>query len=152
MSTSVVPALVDALVTQATAELPDIQVYDGFGISEDPGDFLMIGVEDPDNENAAFSADWSQSWAGLGNHARDEEGTITCAALSWNGDANQKAARDGVFATLAALETLLREDPTLGVITTGWVQMGGSLQLSQAQSEAGADALLVFQVHFKARI
>ena len=35
MGHSAIPAVIDALVERATAALPDINVYDGFGI---PGD------------------------------------------------------------------------------------------------------------------
>ena len=155
MATSIIPALIDALVAAARTALPDRLVHDAFGMTSDPGDFLMVGVDDPSGPTPATSADWAQSWAGLGNHARDESGMITCAAYSWNGDggdAGQKAARDAAFATMAAVETFLRADPTLGVITSGWVQMGASLNLSQGPAEYGVDALLVFQVAFQARI
>ena len=51
--------------------------------------------------------------------ARDQTGSVTCAALSWNGDADQKAARDAAYAVVAAVEDLLRTDPTLGVAAPG---------------------------------
>ena len=98
---SAILRLIDALVTTLTAAVSPATVYDGFGVSEDPGDFLMIGVEDPDLEGAASSADVSQEWANANYTARNESGDVTCAALSWNGDANQKAARDAVYALLA---------------------------------------------------
>ena len=155
MATSVVPALIDALVTQLTAALPNVLVIDGVGVTENPGDFLMIGVEDPDQESAAFSADVRQSWAGLGAKARDEEGEITCAALAWTGNSDptaQKAARDAAYAILATVENTLRTTPTLGVAGVRWVSFGTQLTLSQAQGTAGADALVVFRINFQARI
>jgi len=155
MATSAVPAVIDALVTKARAALPDLSVHDGFGVTDDPGDFLMVGVEDPDLDGATFSAEAQQSWAHVNHTARDEEGDITCAALSWTGDgdeAGQKAARDAVYATTAALENVLRADPTLGVATVLWASFGTSQQLKQAQDQHGAIALLLFRVHFKARI
>ncbi len=152
MATSVVPALIDALVSAADAALTSVQVFDGFGVTEDPGDFLMIGVEDPDSRDAAFSADTRQSWANANYTARDEEGDIVCAALSWNGDDNQKAARDAVYATAAALENLLRANADLDVDGVLWTSFGSSSQLTQARDGSGALALLVFRIHFRARL
>jgi hypothetical protein len=153
MATSVVPALIDALVAQATTALPSTLVFDGIGVTDDPGDFLMIGVEDPDIEGAAFSADTKQDWAAVGTGApRDEQGDITCVALSWNGDGNPKAARDGAYAIAAAVEDLLRANASLGVSGLLWTSFGTSSQLSQAQGEGGASALLVFRINFRARI
>lgn len=152
MATSAVPAVIDALFTAADAALATVTVYDGFGVSDDAGDFLMIGVEDPDSQDAATSADAEQSWANADGTARDETGTVTCAALSWNGDADQKAARDAVYAITAAVEDLLRADPSLGIATVLWTSFGTSQQLTQAQDEQGALALLVFRIQFRARI
>jgi len=153
VATSVVPALIDALVTRTTAALPDIRVYDGYGISDDPGDYLMIGVEDPDLEGAAFSADVRQDWATTGiDGSREEVGEITCFALSWNGNANQKAARDSAYATVAAVETTLRTTPALGLTNVLWTSFGTSLQFSQAQGQAGAAAMVIFRINFQARI
>lgn len=155
-STSVVPDLIDALFTKATDALEGVTVYDGFGVTNDPGDFLMIGVEDPDSQDAAYSAETEQDWAevgaNLGSAERDETGTLTCAALSWNGDANQKQARDAAYAITSKLEDLLRADPTLGLTSLLWTSFGTSSQLSQAQDSQGALALLVFRIYFRARI
>lgn len=153
MATSVLPALIDAVVAAARTNLPNVLVFDGVGVTDDPGDFLMIGVEDPDLEGAAFSADTRQDWAAAGTGApRDEQGEITCAALSWNGDGNPKAARDGAYAIAAAVEDLLRANPSLDVAGLLWTSFGSSSQLSQAQGSGGASALLVFRINFRARI
>lgn len=155
MATSVVPALIDALVTAATAALPAVRVSDGVGATDDPGDFLMIGVEDPDLEGAAFSAETKQDWAAVGTGApRDEQGEVTCVAVSWNGDGPEgaKAARDAAYAISAAVETLLRDTPALGIPELLWTSFGSSSQLSQAQGSGGASALLVFRINFRARI
>ena len=151
MASSVIPAVIDAVVSRARANLPSICVYDGFGVSDDPGDFLMVGVDDPERQDSAYSADSQQDWAHANNTARDEVGDVTCAALSWNGDADQKRARDAAFATCAALEVLLRADPSLGGIVL-WTSYGTSTQLTQNQNGNGALALVVFKVHFRARI
>lgn len=152
MPTSVVPAVIDALIVTATDALSDVQVYDGYGITADPGDFLMVGIEDPDSDGAGFSADSRQQWANANYTARDEEGDITCVALSWNGDGDAKLARDTAYAITAQLEDALRANPSLGVESLLWTGFGSTAQLSQAQGTGGASALLTFRIHFRARL
>lgn len=161
MATSVIPLLIDALFTQATSTLTDRLVTDGYGATNDYNpNVLMVGVDDPDDRASATSSDTEQSMATMGTpRSRDQQGSITCAALSWRGDTDQKAARDAAYATLAAVENLLRADPTLGVGQPGRVvcQLGDE-RLSQNQYAAtddtagGVDALVIFTVNFRARI
>jgi hypothetical protein len=152
MATSVVFDLVGALVTQLGAAL-SVNVHDGYGLTDDPGDYLMVGVEDPDGDRAT-SAEGRQDWAGLGARARDEEGTITCVAMSWNGDASLSDARADAKAITAAVEDHLRADPNLGGIVPGllWIGYGTRTQLIQIQATDGACVMCVFDVAFKARI
>lgn len=152
MATSVIPALIDALVAAAKAALSNLLVNDGYGVTEDPGNYLMIGVDDPDRPDAALSASSQQDWAHANYTARDEEGDITCAALSWTGDTDQKVSRDAVFATTAAVENMLRANPSLGLANLLWTSYGSATQLNQWQDAEGSMALVVFQVHFRARI
>jgi hypothetical protein len=155
MSTSVVPALIDALVARCDAALSAVSVYDGYGVTDNPGDFLMVGVEDPDSQDSASSSDASQEVATMGtNRSRDERGTVSCVALSWNGDGDQKAARDRVYATTAAVESLLRANPDLGIpgyalVVTGF---GADQRLMQNQDTDGAEAAVFFTVRFRARL
>ena len=157
MATSVVFNLIDTLHTLSVAALPSVLVLDGMGVTDDPGDFLMIGVEDPDVDGFSDSAESQHTWAGRGNRARDEVGSVSCCALSWNGDsgdAAQKAARDAAQAIVAAVETLVRTDPNLGAAVAGlqWVRFGERLVLRQIQTDTGAVALVYFQIAFQARL
>lgn len=152
MATSVVPALIDALVLRSTAALPNLLVFDGYGNTEDPGDFLMVGVDDPDSDDWAEAATAEQSWANIGHVVRDETGTVTCVALSWNGNDDPKVARDTAYAITAALEGLLRTDPSLGLGPHVWVEFGTRQALTQARGPDGAAAQLVFSLAFRARI
>jgi hypothetical protein len=152
MSTSVVFDLVDALVSRLTPLL-EVNVFDGYGITDDPGDYLMIGVEDPDSDRAT-SAESKQEWAGLGARSRYEEGTITCIAMSWNGDGDLSAARAACKATTVAVEDHLRDDPNLGGDVTGlnWTGYGTRTELIQLQATDGACVMCVFDISFKARL
>jgi hypothetical protein len=151
-NTSAVPALIDALVAQCTAALPSVIVADGVTVTDDdPGNWLMIGVDDP-NADVATTATGQIAWADSNGTALDEMGDLTCLALSWNGDANPKAARDAAYATCAAVNGLLRTVPALGVPVLLWARFGATQTLTQAQSGDGALALVVFTIHFRARI
>lgn len=153
MAVSVIPALIDAIVAGASAALAGtVVVSDGFYVGSDPGNFLMIGVDDPDSDGPTSSGSSQQDWANANYTARDESGDITCAALSWNGDGSQKAARDSAFATAETVATLVRANPSLGIANLLWTSYGTSTQLTQDQDDDGAKALIVFTVHFRARI
>lgn len=157
MATSAVFDLIDALVPALRTALPSVTVYDGWGNSDEAaGDFVMIGIEDADVEGAAFSADARQEWATAGSAGtRDETGEITCLALSWNGnsgEAGARQARASLKATTAAVENVLRANPSLGVDGVLWTGYGSSTQLTQDQSDGGAMALVVFRIAFRARI
>lgn len=153
---SAVPAVIDALVTMATAAVPSgTVVSDGLSFSGEVGNYLMIGVEDPEVELAQRSARTAQEWPHAGTGARDEKGEITCAALSWTGDSgptSAKAARDACYATADALSAALRANPSLGVDSVLYASYGTGDSLSQAQDKHGAYALLIFRVAFHARL
>jgi hypothetical protein len=162
MSTSAIPTLIDTLFAQATAALPTVLVVDGFGVTNDANpNVLMVGVDDPDNGGtSANSTQSSQEMATAGTpRSRAQSGTITCAALSWSGGSDQKAVRDAAYATVAAVETLLRTDPRLGLSSYPLLVMQmGDDRLSQNQYAAtdtttgGVDALVIFNVDFLVRL
>jgi hypothetical protein len=155
MRTSAIPDVIDALFAQAATSLPGVTVSDGTGVTDAVGDFLMIGVESPDDTDATSAAESGQQAATFGtDRPRQEDGTVTCAALSSNGDGDQKAARDAVFAMATAVAGLCRADPSLGI--TGYPMLvtdyGLSQRLMQNQYEDGVEAILMFSVRFRARI
>lgn len=154
MATSILPALLTGLVQFSSTALPNVTVHDGYGATDDPGDFLMIGVDDPNSPNFATSATSAQAVATMGaRRSRDELGDVTCVALSWIGDNDQQAARDTVFGITAALENALRADVTVGGVPgLLWAEFGTRLSLAQDNNEDGAQAWVIFSIHFKARI
>jgi len=152
MAVSAYPALVDALIAAATTALPNVNVYDGYGVSDDPADFLMIGSNNADDTGDVNAGDLRQEWANANHTARDEEGEVNCFALSWNGDGNQKAARDAAFAICEAVATVCRNDPSLGIPTLLWTSFGSRSTPLQNQDSTGALCAVEFQVSFRARI
>lgn len=153
MSSSIVPALIDALVTQAVAALPTTLVIDGVGITDDPGDYLMVGVADPDDggESEAAAATQQQMTFGA-TRPRLEQGVIHMAARSIDGGGSQKTARDAVYAIQEALASVLRTTDNLGVAGVMSLSNGSTLRLMQNQTDFGAMATLLYDIAFDAQI
>lgn len=149
---SVAPALLAATVDAAVEALPDVELSYGKAVSDGPGDYLMLLVDDPDD-------DWQESvtserdWAGVGIDADvSESGDIACTALSWNGDGNMQAAVEAVYANIEALVSLIRALPNLGLIQVSWTLPGRDLNCETYQADDGAKARLKFSIHFQALI
>jgi hypothetical protein len=153
MSASIVPALIDALVTQARAALPTVNVTDGVGVTEDPGDFLMVGVDDPSLTDSLEAAEVTQDQMAFGStRPRRESGAVHMAARSIAGDGNQKTARDAVYAIQEALATVLRTTNDAGVTGVMKLGNGSNLRLLQNQGPYGAVATLLYDIAFDAQI
>lgn len=149
---SVVPDLIDALVEALAGLLPDFTVSDGFPLELHTGDYVAVGVDDPQGTSPAPSANSTIDWAGAHRAiGLNEAGEVTCAAWAWRGDADARSARDAVYVALSAIQAHLRADVSAGVdgIWSSWIAW---TQLSQDQTEQGANALLIFRVGFKARL
>src|SRR5690348_2679477 len=109
---SAIPATIDKVIAVLTAALPALTVLDGPA----PGDasqtnYLLVGASEaaPDS-GGTESVNGSQRWRTTGL-TREERFVLMCVARSWNGDGNQKSARDAAFSTMAAVEAQLRADP-----------------------------------------
>lgn len=178
MTDSPVPQLIDNIVAAAKehpyfkARLDDDPVFygrlvfDGPTNTKDPGDFLMIGVEDPDLPDASTSAETNEDFAHTGlDGERDVDGYITCAALSWNGDVDElalKTARDTAYGMTDAIAAMCRgngeasdghhNDGTFGVESLLWTSCSTSAALNQGRDAKAALALVVFRIYFRARI
>ena len=146
--TSVIPDLIDALVTQATAALPEVSVTDGEATTSDLKDYLMVGVEDA-TQAVTTGAESDQSWPLATPTGRDEEGGVWCAAFTTG--TTTKEARDRAFAIAGAVQTLLRSDTRLGIPGMKLTSYGQQ-RFSQWQASYGPAALLLFNISFKARI
>ena len=154
MVATAVPVVVTALIDGLTAALPTVDVRDSWTDTADPGDFLMVGVEDPDAVGYESSATAEQEWATIGNYSREESGEVVCCALSWNGDADPAAARAAAYGVVDAVAAWLKGDPTMGVtsVVNLRAEFAGRHTLNQARTDVGAVALVTFTVSFKARV
>lgn len=163
MTTSVVPAVIDYLVAQARAApaLAGVMVVDGPQPSKSLQDIeqvLWIGADpaDPGGDMAQADQKWPYSDKA---RTRDEDAVVVCAAQHWSGDTSNKVHRDGAMAIIAALDDLIRGDPSAG--GPGDASMGGLVFWSgilgpyvfrPRQQGGGASMLVTFNVVYHARL
>ncbi|MFF9097564.1 hypothetical protein ACF1AX_31135 [Streptomyces sp. NPDC014802] len=117
MASSRVPQLIDAFVAalQAAPGLAGVQVVDGPLVSASTAtDWVFVGYDaNPEGEfNTAFT---TQTWAGLGAKAKNEDIALTCAVLVQRGSTDVRACRVRTFEVFAQVEAVVRADPSLGL-------------------------------------
>jgi hypothetical protein len=159
------PAVIDYLVGQCKANAalggasPPVSVFDGPTISDvqlvNP-QRIWIGADGPALPGAEVTAaTFGQNFAFLDHaHTKDDTIDVACAAEMFSGDpTQQQAVRDGAFALMAAVETMLRGDTASGGpgdASMGglvyWSQVTGPGELIQRQGTAGISALVRFHV------
>lgn len=151
------------LITNITAAAqaatgPGVYVTDGFFVSSDGSDVLMIGVPDFDGgDGNAVSGEIDFATTGIdGSH--HETGSIQCVAVSWNGDAPEvgvPTARAAVWAIAETMDTLCRvqggTDPAFGVERALWTRLGAGFDFDQLPMELGNAAILKFRIYYEGR-
>lgn len=142
MTTSRVPAVIDALVTTLTAALPNVTVIDGPLVTVPSGDYLTVGWT-PDGDTTTGVQDRAPS----GGHARTEHIEVPCYCDSFSGSTAVSARRTAAFTLMAAAETALNADQTLGGVVSapGYAQLGAYTE-RQEQTDAGVAVGVVFHV------
>jgi hypothetical protein len=153
MAASVVPALLDAILATAAANLSGVMPIDGPGVTADPGNYLMVGCDHPDNPLESEAATVAQEQIGFGSSGpRRESGYIHMVARAIDGAGNQKSARDAAYAIQEALAGALRDPADLSVAGVHNLGNGSSLIYHQGQDSYGAIATLLYDIAFEAEI
>src|SRR5437763_791935 len=108
MTTSRIPATLDALVTILTSALGStVTVIDGPLVTVPDGDYLTVGATP-----AGDTTTGRQTWIGVGpSKVRGEEIDVPCYCDSYSGSTAVSARRNAAFALMAAAENALRADP-----------------------------------------
>ena len=150
---------------QLGAASPPVTVFDGPTL--DSGQLVApqrvwIGADGFTEPGAEVeAATFTEGFAFLDHAAtRDDQIDVACAAEYFTGDPTKmKTARDGAFALMAVVETLLRGDTARGGpgdASMGglvfWSQVTGPGALIQAQKSGGASALVRFRVQAFTRL
>lgn len=110
------PTIQAALVSVAGTAL-SIRVTDGFDLSEDPADVMMIGVPTLSDVNAISAGNFTQEPLSFGRATGGvrETGVINGVVMSRNGDGDQSLARTTAIGYLSTLDDAIRADYSLGV-------------------------------------
>lgn len=160
--TSSVPSVIAALVSLFTSAAtlgqatPPVTVYDGPQTTEDaPPLILWVGLDDPDNPDAApLAASSQQEWAGIGKRGRNETVVVECVAYAWSGLDDIAGARTAAYGIMAAVETVMQATDSSGlggnILFPDPGVTGGTLR--QNNTTKGAVAQVGFQIILKARI
>lgn len=147
-TTSRIPAVKAALVSTFTDSMSTATVFYGRWLRVPDGDYLTVGWTPQGDRTTG-----SQTWASLGNRARDEQIDVPCYVDSWSGSTDVAARVDAAYALLADAENTIRSDPTLGGVVPqpGWAQIGTYSEVEE-ENEAGLFIGITFHVLVAARI
>jgi hypothetical protein len=136
MSTSTIPAVIDALLAALRArpalQAPDVAVVDGYP-SRNLSQTRLITI----GGQAEPTVTGDQTVTSLGNRRREEDYAVRVYCSADAGGTDQKGARDRAFGLLAELEETLRDDATLGGIVR-YAEVAGSLTLLQTDESTAA--------------
>lgn len=151
-TTSRVPDVIDALVAllAAAPALAGVKVVDGPIVTNDSKDAVFVGYDgDPEGEGQAV--EFTQEWAAIGQRAKGETFTVTCAVVVWRGGTKVRPIRVRAFELLAAVEDALRDDPSLGLPPPSVVAFASG-SMAQLQGAPGLGVRVMFQIAVKTRI
>lgn len=143
--------LIDAMVADFSAlpALADVTVCDGPPRVNDPGTYLFVGIDNPDDDSGT-GASGTQTWP-LGTYTYCEDaGEVWMAAYADNGDGDMKAARDACTAALEAVRDRLLANRTMGVANVQWITLD-TYSYRPMQTGSGAAVALFFRLTFSAR-
>ena len=151
---SVIPAVTDAL--WACLRLRWSQLGSSYSTVSGPVKILRFRGGRHPRPHLLEPVDGGDGGAGLGDAgdlSRDESGSLDCIAYAVDGDSDQKATRDRVFAAgWPRLVQAVLSDLTLGGVP-GLLWSGVRItHYDQSQSDFGAEAQISFQLGFRARI
>lgn len=152
MPTTAYPTVYAAVLsTAATALTGTLRVVDGFDLSSEAGDVMLIGVPSLADEESIAAGSFNQDSASFGKApgTRKETGSINGFVLAQNGQGDQSAARTTAFSYVDALADALRADPTLGVTTFSLVAQLTSGDVTEDQVD-GATCAVSFTVTYTA--
>jgi hypothetical protein len=151
--TSRIPAAIDGLLAalralQATT-LAGVDIYDGPKLdASQNGQRLFIGFDDQ-----TVGATGAQDWASMPASGRSvaENITVNCVAESSTGQTDAKGRRDQCFSIIAAVEGVIKADPTLGGAINGYAKPPDNITVQQAQTAQGAVCTVFFGISYYAR-
>jgi hypothetical protein len=133
----------------ALPALTGVMVFNGPPVGDPAsGDYLFIG-DDSDPESESIST-FEQTWVDLACTRRSETGEVVCAVVSDSGSTDMAARQTRAFTLLAACESDLLADRTLGgTVYTASMDIGQSKPI---QNSSGAASVVPFSVRYYASV
>lgn len=153
MPATLIPQVRAALVTLFDAALAaeDCSVHLGYGVDADPGNKLMVGVDDPMSLAAAPVGESQMVWRTYGTGqpggTREEQGQVNCALFVSNGDGDAESADTVGFRFLDLCHDAITAQQDLGVSECAWALIS-SVRPYADQDDEGAALLIVFTVSY----
>lgn len=144
--------LIDAMVADFATlpALAGVTVTDGPPLSNDPGAYLFVGVDNPDTDSG-IGASGTQTWPLATFTNREDTGEVWLAAYADNGTGAMKDARDAATAVMEAVQDRVRTNLTLGVQGVLWLTFS-DYSYRPMQTGNGAAVVLLFRIAYSARI
>ena len=150
---SAFPSVCDALYAaiKASGSLTDVGVYDGLQVTmEFTNDGVAVGHDGSLDDDDVSQGSFISEYGTLGAKAKYEDGTVNCFLWSLDGGVDVTARRTRAFTLFAAVESVVRTDPTLGgVCLLGNVASGDP---SLRQTTQGVAYLMPFTFTYRARL
>lgn len=149
------PDVYDQLRTFAGDALGDeVRVVDGYDFASDPGNVLLIGVPNINDESSIAQGDFAQEQIGYGADGTIREtGTINSCVVAWTGGTTPQdvlTVRLRAFGYLSTIAKAIRTDRGLGVTEFDLdAQWGGSGDVA-ADVTNGAACAVSFTVTYTA--
>ena len=145
------PTVIQNIITalQNAASLTGVRIFDGAEIDFSwPGDAVAIGHDGSFGDVEMQVAQVTNTPFAF-TDLHQEEGAISCSLWSQDGSGNLTARRVRAFALMSAVDTVIRQDPTLSgaclysILTTNAV--------SYRQTEFGAAVVIDFSISYQAQ-
>ena len=158
VSTSALWDLITALLAKFRADTTIATTYstlvvDGpLLLNAAPPNILFVGGTPGDKDMGLPDGVMDQQWGELGARARYEVLSVSCELWCRGGGTDLSVNRATAQAILAAIESALRIDYTLGLgARLMWCEVRGG-QLFQGQTQQGATVRVPFTIAAKARL
>lgn len=94
--------------------LADVTVCGGQPLTNNPGTYLFVGIDNPDDERGV-GARGTQTWPLASYTYWEDAGEIWMATYADNGDGDAHAALEAVAGAMEAVRDRIHANPTMGV-------------------------------------
>jgi hypothetical protein len=158
VSTSALWDFITALLAKFRADATIATTYNTLVIdgptllNEAPPNILFVGGTPGDKDMGLADGSFAQQWGELGARARYEDLSVSCELWCRGGGTDLSVNRATAAAILAAIESALRIDFTLGLAARlMWCEVQGG-QLFQGQTQQGSTVRLPFTITARVRL